>query len=317
LAPDPIWRLDDAVRATIAYADIFGFALTDLEVHRDLVGIHSTPADVAAAVRYSVTTGAVEREQEYLTLVGRRHLVERRMARTDVNRQLWPRARSFGQVLAMLPFVRLVGVTGSLAANNAAADADIDYLLIASPDRLWFVRALAIGMVRLVRLAGIRVCPNYLLTTNALALTHHDIYTAHELLQMVPLSGKEVYAALRAQNRWVNRLLPNRSRLAISVPPVGSTATAIKRTGERAFGGAIGSRLDQWESQRKIARFRASGTQGRFTRDICEGHFGRHRDNIEHEWQRRCDRLGLTVPWIASEPVQADSVEAMTSWGSS
>jgi hypothetical protein len=192
--------------------------------------------------------------------------------------------------------VRLVGVTGSLAANNATADADIDYILIAAPERLWLVRALAIGVVRLARTSGVSVCPNLLLTTNALALPHQDVYTAHELLQMVPLSGSDVYAELRAQNRWVDHILPNRSALAQAVPPLGQIANKIKTLAEMGLGGPLGTRIDGWESQRKIGRFRSAGTQGRFSRDVCEGHYGNHRDHILLEWRRRCAQIGVVVP---------------------
>jgi len=315
LEREPTWRLADAVDATVAYADIFDFALTESEIHRDLVGMFATPAEVAGAIRNSVRTGVLAREHEYLTFAGREDLWERRISQADDNRRLWPRARAIGAVFAILPFVRLVGVTGSLAANNPASDADIDYLLIASPGRLWFVRALAVGVVRMARQAGIKICPNYLLTTNSLDLPRHDIYTAHELLQMVPLSGSDVYLTLRAQNRWADRFLPNRAGQTLSVPPLGFAAASFKSLSERAFGGAVGSRLDRWESQRKIARFRAVGTEGRFSRDVCEGHFGRHRDYVCREWERRCDRLNLALPSMTGERVHSYSVAITTSGG--
>jgi hypothetical protein len=302
LAHEPSWRLGDAVRATVVYADLFGFALSENEVYRDLVGVRTTTFDVASAVRLAVGAGDLVLKHGYVTLADRENLVEIRLARNDIGRRWWPKARYFGLLLSSLPYVRLVGVTGSLAANNATADADIDYILIAAPERLWLVRALAIAVVRLARTSGVTLCPNLLLTTNALALPHQDLYTAHELLQMVPLCGSDVYAELRAQNHWADRILPNRSSLAQTVPPLAQLAKKIKSAGEIGFGGSLGTRIDRWESRRKIARFRAAGTQGRFNRDVCEGHYGNHRDNILREWRRRCTQIGVVVPALLTEP---------------
>jgi len=61
---------------------------------------------------------------------------------------------------------------GHTCGTNPDAPADLDYLIVTAPGRLWTARALTIGLVRLARRAGRRVCPNYLLSTRALALEH-------------------------------------------------------------------------------------------------------------------------------------------------
>jgi hypothetical protein len=304
------WRILDAVRATVAYADVFGFAVNPAEVHRDLVGVVATVSEVQAAIDGAIESGEFAFDQGYVTLVERKFLVDQRIARNQARERLWSAAKTFGAILASLPFVRMVGVTGSLAADNAAADADIDYLLIVAPDRLWFVRALAIGVVRVARLSGVTLCPNYVLTTRALCFPHHDLYTAHELLQMVPLAGPETYAALRSANRWVDDFLPCRSRLTRVIPPAGGISARLKWLTERTFGGSLGAQLNAWESRRKIARFRAVGSPGRFTHDVCEGHFGHHRDKILREWRSRCGRLGVSIDATSADQGSAELVAA-------
>ena len=129
-------------------------------------------------------------------------------------------AARYGALIAKLPFVRMVAVTGSLAVENAEAADDIDYLIVTSKGRLWLPRAMTILVVRLGGLRGVTLCPNYLLSESALALSERDPYTARELFQMRPLIGHDVHARMLAANMWCRELLPNWS---------GSTETAEER----------------------------------------------------------------------------------------
>ena len=310
LEPDSSRQLHDAVLATVAYADIFDFAMNSSEIHRDLVAIGAGVSDVAPVLDRAINLGQLVRVREYLTFAGRESLVKRRIERNQASERMWSTARSFGRIFAALPFVRLVGVTGSLAADNAGSDADIDYLIIVGPNRVWLVRALAIAVVRFARLRGVTLCPNYLLSTNALEIPYHDPYTAHELLQMVPLSGPATYAELLAANPWAAHYLPNRSKIGRAVPDLGGLVDRIKTLGEWAFAGSLGGGLDNWESRRKIARFQAVGTPGRFSRDVCEGHFGHHRDHVLRQWRIRCDQLGVATSLDSESPILPDLVAA-------
>src|SRR2546422_753264 len=84
-----------------------------------------------------------------------------------------------------LPFVRLVAVTGALAMNNARAGDDIDLFILAQPGRLWLCRLLVLGVVKLAARRGHTLCPNFLLSTGRLRLSERNLFTAHEVVQMV------------------------------------------------------------------------------------------------------------------------------------
>lgn len=291
----PSVRLDQALLATVAYADLFDFPLDRLEVHRDLIGVEATAEATFAAIDGLVARGQLREDGDYLTLPGREALIALRRERRARATALWPTARRYGRRIARLPFVRLVAVSGSLAASNPDRGADLDYLIVTAPGRLWLVRAMTILLVRAARLRGVQLCPNYLLTTRALILARHDLYTAHELLQIVPLAGDATYRRLLAENAWVADWLPNRFRQATATPALPRTATAFGRVGEAALGGALGDRLEAWEGRRKQRRFGSGDHGARFTDDVCEGHFGRVRQHVLGEFARRCAALGLTL----------------------
>jgi len=146
--------------------------------------------------------------------------------------------------------------------------------------------------VRLARRAGVQLCPNYLLTTRALALTHQDLFTAHELLQATPLAGASTYRQFLGVNIWAARWLPNRYEqrrlLALKLPGGG----ALQSWSERLLASRLSWRFEQWEAQRKQRLMLASG-DGTFNEDICEGYLGYRRQRKLIEFEQRCRHLGI------------------------
>jgi hypothetical protein len=298
-------RLDQSILATVAYADIFDFPLDRLEVHRDLIGVVATEDATFAAIDGLVARGQLAEDAGQLTLPGREAVLALRRERRARAATLWPVARKYGLRIARLPFVRLVAVSGSLAANNPDPRADLDYLIVTVPGRLWLVRAMTILLVRAARLRGIQICPNYLLTTRALVLARHELYTAHELLQIVPLAGDATYRRMLAENGWAAEWLPNRFNQAAAAPALPPTATALARFGEAALGGTFGDRLEAWEGRRKQRRFGSGDHGARFTNDVCEGHYGRVRQHVQDEFARRCAQIGIAMPSTNPAPACA------------
>ena len=103
----------------------------------------------------------------------------------------------------------MVAVTGSLAVNNVDAAADIDFLIVTEIGRLWLCRAMIIMLVKLAAKRGVWLCPNYFLSTRALHFDDRNLFSAHEIVQMVPISGRRVFRQLLEENQWVTDFLPN------------------------------------------------------------------------------------------------------------
>lgn len=299
--------LATAIVQTVAYVDVFDYPLRPAEVHRYLIGMAAPRAKVEQLLANgALVPRRLARHDDYLTLPGRQQIVETRRRREAIARRLWPFAIRYGRLIAALPFVRMVAVTGSLAVNNAEGEADIDYLIITANDRLWLSRAFIILIVRLAALRNVHLCPNYLLSERALLFSEQNLYTAHELAQMIPLSGQDVYGHIRHLNRWAEAWLPNAISAPPPAPPISAAESAPRKPLqgilERGLGGSLGGRLEKWERERKLAKFKRQTAESRqapgslevhFSADWCKGHFEGHAGKIMRAFDERVQHLGI------------------------
>jgi hypothetical protein len=290
--------LKQAILCTIAYADMFNYPLTRDEIHWYLWGTSASlkkVGDCLRAIRSDrktlayVADSSSDTADGFYTLPGREAIVPIRQKREALAGELWTRAGAYAHLIALLPFVRMVALTGSLAVGNVEPGADIDYLIITEPKRLWLVRASVIMLGRCVAARGEEICPNYLLSENALVFMERNFYTAHEFAQMIPLYGMKTYRRLQASNSWVRRFLPNANGLphlsekVLQSRPAGNAGheshSFIRNSVEALLRAPLIDRLEVWEMNRKLPRFTRQGGQHResnFSSDCCKGHFNDH-----------------------------------------
>jgi hypothetical protein len=270
-----------AVSHTLAYADVFDYPLTAEEVRRYLTLTKASCKQVSEVLSDGTLFARVG---PYFTLREREEIIEIRKRRAEIAARLWPKAARYGQIIACLPFVRMVAVTGSLAMDNTEEGKDVDYMIVTAPNRLWICRALSLAVARFAKLEGISLCPNYLLTTNALELKERSLYVAHELAQMIPLSGMEIYNEMRRLNDWTDDYLPQASTAPEwpqGVKPVGKRPF-MQKVLELLLSLPFGNWLEAWEMKRKIkklTREQSSSVESYFSSDVCKGHIDKHGEN--------------------------------------
>jgi hypothetical protein len=271
--------VERAIVQAVAYADVFDYPLTADEVHRYLIGVPANRGMVRAALASNkLLPHVLARTGRYYTLIGRESAVDTRRLRAPLAAEYWRRAVRYGRLIGNFPFVRMVAVTGALAMDNVA-DGDIDYLVVTEPGRLWLCRALVVGLVRAAAVRGTQLCPNYFLSEEALELTERNLFTAHEVAQMVPLSGAHDYERLRTMNRWTNTYLPNAVGPPHRIAAVEPRSRRTRRIVEHTLRSRLGAPLERWEMRRKIRKLGQRGNnhaEAAFGPDLCKGHFGHH-----------------------------------------
>lgn len=287
--------VEAGILRAVAYADVFDYPLDAGEVHRYLVGVRASREEVEAGLRRLVPAYLGE-DDGYYFLPGRDALVGVRCRRAAEAARRWPLAVAWGRALARLPFLRMVAVTGSLACDNVDGAGDIDYLIVAEHGRVWVCRA-AVGLYsRAVRRTGVELCANYYLSDRALGLPQRDIYTAHELVQMVPVVGSAVYRRLRRENGWAGEWFPNaQGRPPRRVPrcPAPGLARTLAEWALRTPPGAWLDTLERVRKHRKMRRLGLDFSEARFERHCFKGHFDGHARRALAAYAERLQALAL------------------------
>lgn len=294
--------LISAVMQTVAYADVFDYPLSLAEIHRYLIGVATTRDELLAATRSARLVPKTLYKQDVLySLPGREALFAIRQRRMAAAARLWPLAIRYGKRISRLPFVRMVSVTGALAVDNVEPSADLDYMIITEPGRLWLCRAAVILLVRWAALQGTRICPNYFLSLNALAFKDRNLYTAHEIVQMVPISGLGVYNKIRQLNAWTADYLPNAHqphKYPIDGDPM-EPGGRLRYQVEALLRLPPGAWFERWEMRRKIRRFarwQDRNGEADFCADWCKGHFDGHAQRTLAAYALRL--RALEIPFV-------------------
>lgn len=210
-----------AIFKTMVYADIFNYPLTISQIQTFLIS--SQPfkrLTIEKNIAFLVSQKKVSCRQNLYTLVEREDLVSTRSQRRQLSHQKKQLAQHVAQELSTISSLQAVFLTGALTMDNAESDDDIDVMLVTSLNQLWTTR---IKVIRTLDQLGVRrkarmtlakdlVCPNIYVTTDSLAIPAkaQNLYTAHEIAQVVPLFDKSsVYPQFLNQNQWIKKFLAN------------------------------------------------------------------------------------------------------------
>jgi hypothetical protein len=301
--------LEEAILRTILYADVFNFPMRIEEIHHFLLtSISVSQTQVIQQIKESpllrqhLEPGHVP----YYVLRGRSELIPIRDERERASLKLWPQAVYWGRWLARLPFVRMVAITGALAVRNAAHDDDdLDFILVTQANRVWMARGLAILLVRIGKLRGVTICPNYVVAETNLAQSRRDTFMAHEVAQMIPVHGWNTYEAFRAENQWVEEQLANAEVPFYheAEPDFSRLENVLKKMGEFLLGGRLGDSIERWEYQRKLKRFQQDTTiphsAAQLDAQHVKGHFNDHGHPVLVKFEQRLRQMGLSQEVLA------------------
>ena len=224
-------NLHRAVSRTVSYARFFHFPITASEIHFWLVSSKKVPIE---SLNPFIPSELSSKEKSF------------RQSTLKFSEQKNDLAKKLAAILKFVPGLRFLGLTGSVAAKNAQQNDDIDLFFITSPNTLWLVRPFVLFLISFFfrrrhpgeshSKAANAFCPNLWLDSLSVSIPRHkqNLYTAHEVLQVVPLFNKSgTYEDFLQQNRWTKKYLAN-AYSALSAqnrpyPPVYHLSSTISK----------------------------------------------------------------------------------------
>lgn len=225
----------EAVYYVLRYYDVFRYPLLAEEVYGN-TSVSCTLAEVQHALDELVTNGSIFTARGFY---GIRHNLQELVAdREQANILAYDKIRQAihtGKLIHRFPFVRFVGISGSLSKGYATKESDFDFFIITEPDRLWICRTLLHIFKKFTFLFGQqqKFCMNYFVDATHLELEEKNIYTSIELSSLIPVAGAGYYAQLLSSNHWIAQTLPNGYRKFYDTQATPDQSSAFKRLAER------------------------------------------------------------------------------------
>jgi glycosyltransferase involved in cell wall biosynthesis len=285
---------DWGILATVAYADLFDAAMSVEEVARTCLRATVSCDEVRRrATRGTLASLVTLGGGGHLTLRGREHLIARRLEGIRLTRELLDRHRAVIAALATLPFIRMLALSGGTAHRNARGGDDIDLFVVAAAGRAYTAYTMLFLASRLTRTRGV-VCPNYLVDEDHLTIAyHHDLFTAHQAISLVPIAGHATFARFTGANDgWVRAFYPGYEP---QVPAASVGNRQVQSTVERLvapLGGALERALRiGWRLHLAGRVARATGSDVVLAGGILKLHLSDHRVRVLDRYKARLDLL--------------------------
>ncbi len=318
--------LRNSILATLAYYDIFEYPLTAVEIHKYL--INPARLDRAVVGVPEISLGQVANEIYRLAEGGRivgvlgfygldqrtGAVVTERLERQKIAEKKYKKLLRLARWFQLVPFVRGMFVSGSLALDNSAPGGDFDIFTVVKAGHLYTTRILLLCVATLLRVRRTRhdeeapdkFCFNHYIGDDQLALEHASIYTAHTYAQLIPIfMQNQSDEAFFSANSWINKYLfnfkPSERSLRRKVPHA-RMRLAIARGLEFLLNTSAGEEVERLAKSYQQARIKknpvTNETGGRiiFTDSHLELHPRSFETVVIRRYNEALGRLGIAAP---------------------
>jgi hypothetical protein len=294
-------QLQDSIAKALLYSDIFSYPLTAEEVYTRLPTNHTCVEEITDALGKMKRKGLVFQFGDFYAVRNEQTLESRRMAGNQRAQHILPGAFRRGRLLSKFPFVRSVMISGSLSKNYMDEDSDVDYFVITTPGRLWVTRFLIAAFKRIfLRNSHKLFCVNYYIDSNHLEIEEKNIFTATELVTLIPVTNNDEFNKFIKSNSWVSDFFPNHSRVSDETTRVFSKTSLLKRFVEACInpaGDALDNAILRMATRRYVKRyahlFPASDFQIAFksSKGISKNHDRHFQKHITELFCRKVERF--------------------------
>lgn len=187
---------------TILYFSIFRYPLTLEEIHS--YTNHKNIEETNQELEYLIQDKILRKVDDFYVYANDLESVTKRL-KGNLNAQKAIKiAEKKAKFIAQFPYVKAVGVSGSLSKGYYDNESDIDFFVITTPNKLWICRTLLMVYKKIFLLNSRKYfCINYFISTQQLELEEKNRFTATELKTLIPMQGKVVFEEFYHSNKWI------------------------------------------------------------------------------------------------------------------
>ena len=291
-------NIKESILKVLVYFDIFRYPLTRKEIESFLDQPFSEEK-LNESLKDLLSSGRIFQLHEFYSLQNDISLAEIRKKGNANADTLIKKAKEIAKLLYKFPYVRAIGLSGSVSKNFADENSDIDYFLITKANRLWIARTLLVFFRKNPFLKN-RLkyyCMNYFIDEADLDIKEKNIYTATELFTLIPLAGNGSLKKFFEKNSWSFSYFPNRP-LPVIKEEINFPDPWFKKLLEYVLNNRFGNWLDnyflklttaRWQKKEERKKLNAKGER---TGMKTDKHFSKpnpiffHNDFIENYKKR-------------------------------
>jgi hypothetical protein len=238
--------LKKSIIRTLAYYDIFSYPLTADEIYYNLDENHTTPEEVKKELESLYSNQLIQFKNNFYLLNNDDSYIRRREAGNELAVKRLKTARRVSGFISRFPFIRGILLSGSISKGFMEEDSDIDYFVITHPNRVWFSRLMLMLFKKIFLFNSKKIfCINYFVDSENLEIEEKNIFTATELVTLLPTFGREIYDELYKKNIWVKQFFPNYPKRDTR-EVLNRKDGVIKSLLERILGRKLGDKIDDY-----------------------------------------------------------------------
>ena len=269
VAPDSLaGQLNEeaSILKLLAYFDIFHYPLTKNEI-RQFLGRSLDEENLDKTLRELLTRQLIFLHLGFYSLHNNPLMAHRRTEGNERAEKMLPKAFEIGRFLFRFPFVKAIGISGSLSKNFADEKADIDFFIITKANRLWLARTIMHLFKKFTFITGHQhfFCMNYYIDEEAMMIESQNIFTAIEIATLLPVAGNQAMDNFFRVNSWSKDFFPTPENNRLQNHKPGGYW--FKSCTEWILDNNIGSRLDNWLLKITARRWQQKSSKGKRNRN--------------------------------------------------
>tara|TARA_R110000796_G_scaffold252640_2_gene389816 strand:- start:67178 stop:68125 length:948 start_codon:yes stop_codon:yes gene_type:complete len=283
-------RIEWEVIRVLAYYQLFHHPLKASEITRFVNITPLVTKDVDNALSTLLSLNVVFEFDGYFSLEDNSTLVDARLEGEIRAESLLKVANRMSKLIYSFPFVKAVFISGSLSKGVVPEHADIDYFIVTKRNKLWIARTLLVMFKRIFLLGSKKFfCVNYFVDEDHMEIPDKNIFTATEIVTLIPMQGKSCCEAFLGSNHWYKDHFPNALLKKEEIGQMGIIKRCSVSILEPLFFNRLSDKFDKYLMKRTYKRWKTLYNEGYSDKEF-ELAFRTHRGtskNHDKNYQKR------------------------------